>query len=132
MTMTNMRKLTKAEIQKLSLEHENYDEWNAVISFAKKHFGEEVAAVSVETDSEYNDNGGSYEFVESLEVFDHNDKPLKVIPSTIKYLDEKDIDDEDAVSDAWSDTLSELTASYGRYEASKPPKLSFPEVFVPE
>jgi hypothetical protein len=121
-----MRELTYSEITSLAEEIKILKQWESAIDTAKSYFIGEVASVKIMTNSEYNDDGGSREYITAFEAFDKDGNMLPKNRLAIIGHDDEEAD----VNDYWSDTLSDIIARHGTYHISSPPKLSHSKVFV--
>jgi hypothetical protein len=134
-----MRKLTVAEIHKLSEEYQAYSRWECAIDYARKYYAGTPTRIVVDTTSEYNDEGGYYNVIESVTVYGEDGildfdypKAAAALKEQYSYLQKSTSSDEDLVNDHEYEIREELYAEAAEYDVNDPPKITFPEVFVPE
>lgn len=74
-----MRELTASEICKLGQEYQIIEEWKKVKDLTWMYYGNTATFVRVETESEYNDEGGYDDYIDNIIVTDKD--RAEIIPN---------------------------------------------------
>lgn len=137
-----MRQLEAHEVASAARELAELAIWQEYRDYALKYYGPTAYKVSVETDSEYNDEGGSYWIVTGITVYnaanevldpDINSEAVKQLLKDVGLTPEsEDTEIIDGLEDALSDIRCDMTAPDGDedFMVQEEPKMKYKKVFV--
>lgn len=129
----NLQPLDNANILQLSGELESYADWLIAMKFAEDIFGPGVVhKVEVETESQYNDEGGTSEYISFVSFYDaegnYLDSDRHDLTTEFWRKQGDGIDDPDYRDDIIYDARYDLPRETAVYVAGQPPRLSFTDI----
>lgn len=120
----------------LRIAHEiiSYEKWRGFVSYARDLYGEAAYAIEATTTSNYDDEGGYFDTIESITVKDRDGHILEFDYSTDFWTqelegvsaDEREDEADDIARTYWIDLYPSPTPVF----VDEPPSLSFSELYA--